>query len=163
MIVKMCCDDITVLIICRMLHRSKFFDFLTNRKNNDTSRMLTGCTAYTGTSLYNTVNFAVTFVLTTLLIIVFYITKRGFLCQCTDRACFECLTFTKNNFCITMCICLIFTRKVKVDIRFFITLESKEGLKRNIKSFFIHFCSALRAYTVRHITTCHTTKLFDFR
>ena len=163
MIIKMCRDDITVFVICRMLHRCKFLNLLTNRKNNDTARMLSGRSSDTGTSLYDTVDLTVTFVLSTFFVVVFHITKRCFFRKCTDGSCLECLTLSKNNLCITMGICLIFTGEVQVNIRLFITFETKECFKRNIEAFFVHLCSALRADTVRHITTCHTTKFFHLR
>ena len=39
----------------------------------------------------------------------------------------------KDYFCIFMCLTLILTGEVQVDIRLFVSLESQESLKRNIK------------------------------
>ena len=70
---KMGGDDITVFVICRMLYRSKFLNFLTHGQYNDTSRMLSGRTADTGTALYNTVDLTVTLVLSPLFKIILHI------------------------------------------------------------------------------------------
>ena len=58
---------------------------------------------------------------------------------------------------------LIFARKVQVDIRFLISLESQESLKRDIKTFFFHLCSAVGTIPVRHIAAGHATEFLHFR
>ena len=163
MVIKMRCNDITVLIIRRMLHRCEFFNLYPHRKNNDSSRVLTGCPSDTGTTLYDTVDLTVTFMLSALLIIVLYVTERSLFCKSTNCSGFKCLAFSEDNLRITMRIRLIFTREVKVNIRLFISFKSKERFKRNIKSFFIHLCPTLRAYFIRHIASGHTTEFFNFR
>ena len=125
--------------------------------------MLSCGTANTGASLYNTVDFTVTFMHTALFKIVLHITERSFLRKSTDGSCFECLALTKDNLCVSVGICLVFTGEVKVDIRLFISLESKERFERNIKSLFLHLRSALRADLVRHIASCHTCIFLYFR
>ena len=159
----MCGDNITVFVIGRMLYRCKLLDFFPYRKNDDSTWMLTCGTSDTGTALNNTVDLAVSFVLTTLLVIILHITESSFFCKCTNGTCFKSLTLTKNNLCISVCICLIFTGKVQVNIRLFISFESQESLKRNIKPFFVHLGSTVRANLVRHVTSCHTTEFLYFR
>ena len=159
----MCRDDITVFVICRMLYRSKFLNFLTYRKNNDTARVLSCRSSDTGASLNDPVNLTVTLMLSTFFIIIFHITECCFFCKCADGSCLECLTLTENNLRITMGICLIFTGEIQVNIRLFISLKSKERFKRNVKSLFIHLCSTFRADTIRHIASRHTTEFFYFR
>ena len=56
-IIKMRRNNIRRHIIGRMLYRSKRVDFLSHRKYNDTTRMLSGRTLDAGTSNRNTVNF----------------------------------------------------------------------------------------------------------
>ena len=163
MIIKMCRDDITVFVICRMLYRCKFLNFLTYRKNDDTARMLSGRSSDTGASLNDTVDLAVTLMLSSFFIVVFNITERCFFRKRTDGSCLEGLAFSENNLCISMRIRLIFTREVQVDIRLFVSLKSKERFKRNVESLFIHLCSTFRADAVRHIASRHATKFFNFR
>ena len=163
MIIKMCCDNITVHIIGRMLNRSKLLNLFSHRKYDNSSRMLSGSPSHTGAALDNTVNLTVTLMYSTFLIIIFHIAKGCFLSKCTNGACLEGLALSKNNLCISVGIRLIFSGKVKVNIRFLISLKSQECLERNIKSLFLHFGSTFRAYLIRHITTCHSGILSDLR
>ena len=103
----MCCDNITVHIIGRVLHRCKFLNLLTHRQYDDTSRMLASGTADTGTALYNTVDLAGTLVLSPLFKIVLYISECGFIRKGTDGSRLEGLTFSEYNLCIMMGIGLI--------------------------------------------------------
>ena len=57
---------------------------------------------------------------------------------------------------------LIFSGKVKVDIRLLIPLKSKERLKGDIKSILFKGCAAHWAGFVRHIAARHTGELFYF-
>ena len=163
MIIKMCCDNITVHIIGRMLNRSKFLNLFSHRKYDNSSRMLSGSPSHTGAALDNTVNLTVTLMYSTFFIIIFHITKGCFLGKCTNGTCLEGLALSENNLCISVSIRLIFSGKVKVNIRFLISLESQECFERNIKSLFLHFGSTFRAYLIRHITTCHSGILSDLR
>ena len=156
-------DNITVYVVCRMLNRGKFLDFFAHRKYDDTSRMLPCCTPDSSASLYNSINLAVTFMHAALFKIVLHITECSLLRKGTDGSCFEGLAFAKDNLCVSVGICLVFTGEVKVNIRLFISLESKKSFERDIKSFFLHLCSALRANLVRHIASCHTCIFLYFR
>ena len=109
MVIKMCCDNITVLIVCRMLYRREFFNFHAHWKDNDSTRMLAGRSPDTGTSLHNTVDLTITFVLSPFLIIILHITKCRLLRKCTNRSGLKGLPFAKDNLCISMCIRLILT------------------------------------------------------
>ena len=99
-------------IVCRMLYRGKSIDLLTHRKNNDTSRMLSGRSPDADTSLYNTVNLTISLVDSTLLIIVFDISKCGLVRKCTNRSGTERLSVTENNLTVSMGFTLILTGKV---------------------------------------------------
>ena len=163
MVIKMCSDDIAVYIIGRMLHRRKFLNFLTHGQYNDTSRMLSGRTADTGTALNDTVDLAVTLMLSPLLVVILHITESRLFRKGTDCSGLEGLTLSENNLCISVGIRLIFTGEVQVDIRLFISLKTKESLKRNIKTFFVHLCSAFRTDLIRHITSSHACVFFYLR
>ena len=163
MVIKMCGNDVTVYIVCRMLHRGKLLNFLSNRKYNNTSRMLSCGTADSGASLYNSINLTVTFMHAALFEIVFHITERRLLRKGTDGSCFEGLAFTEDNLCVSVGVCLVFTGEVKVNIRLFISLESKESFERDIKSLFLHLSSTLWTDLVRHIASCHTCIFLYFR
>ena len=117
-----------------MLDRGKFLDLFSHGKYDNTSRMLSCASPDTGAALDNTVDLTVTLVLSPLFIIILHITKCRLIRQGTDGTGLEGLAFSENNLCIMMGIRLIFTGEVQVDIRLLVSLESKEGLKWNIKS-----------------------------
>ena len=58
---------------------------------------------------------------------------------------------------------LVITGEVQVDIRLFVSLESKERLERNVKSGFFQRLAAVRADGVRHIASGTADVLFDAR
>ena len=153
MVIEMCCYRVCRHIICRTLNRCKLINFMSHRQYDNTTRMLSGSSSDSRTSLHNTVNFADTFVLTTFFIIIFYISKGCFISQCTNGSGTESLSRTKDNFCISVSLTLIVTGEVKVNIRFFISFESKECFERNIKTFFFQWLSAHRTVSVFHVTS----------
>ena len=55
-----------------------------------------------------------------------------------------------------MCLTLIFTGEVQVDIRLLIPLKSKERFKRDIKTVLDQLFAAVRTDLIRHITSCLT-------
>ena len=61
-----------------------------------------------------------------------------------------------------MSLTLVFIGEVKINIRLFVSLETKESLERNIKSHLIKLRSAFWAYLIRHIAACASGKCFDF-
>ena len=136
MVFKMCRNRIRRHIVCRMLNRSKRIDFLSHRKHHDTSRMLSGGTPDSHTSLHNPVNFTVSFMYAAFFIIIFHITKCSLICKRTNRSGSKSLSGSKNNLGIFVRLTLIVSGKVKIDIRLFISLKSKESFKRNVKSIF---------------------------
>ena len=163
MIVKMCRNNISRHIICRMLHRSEWVDIFPVRKYNNSSRMLSGTSADTGTSLNNPVNFASSLSCSPLFKIVLYISECGFIRKGTDGSRLEGLTFSEYNLCIMMGIGLILSWEVQVNIRLLISFESKEGLKGNVKALFGHPGAALWTDPVWHIASRHTGKSLDLR
>ena len=57
---------------------------------------------------------------------------------------------------------LVISGKVQVDIRLFVSLESKESLKWNIKSVFDQLLSTDRTVLIRHIVSTATHIFFHF-
>ena len=126
-----------------MLHRRKCIYLISYRQYDNSSRMLScgssyiyaafGNPFYLVSSLYNRSS-----KLFTLFFKIFvYKTLRRLFSNSTNCSGFKCLSFSKYNLCICMCFTLVFIRKVKIDIRLFITLKSQECLKRYIKSHLI--------------------------
>ncbi len=58
---------------------------------------------------------------------------------------------------------LILTGKVQVDIRLFVSLESQERLKRNIKPVFYQLLATDRTDLIRHITSASPGERLDLR
>ena len=112
MVIKMSRNRCSRHIVCRMLYRSKRINLLAHRKNNDTSRMLSGRSPDADTSLYNTVNLTVSLVNSALFIIIFDISKCSLVRKCTNRSGTERLSVTENNLTVSMGFTLILTGKV---------------------------------------------------
>ena len=158
MVIKMCRCNATFHIVGRMLHRCKLIDAVSVRKYYDSSRMLSGTSPDSGTSFCNSFNLTATLSLTTFFIIVFHKSICCLICQRTDRSGFECMTLTKENLCIFMSLRLVISGEVQVNIRLFISLETKECFKRNIKSGLNQFFSAHRTISIRHVVTTASSK-----
>ena len=162
MIVKMCRDNVCRHIIRRMLHRCEGIDILPVRQYDDSSRMLPGAPPDPGTPFHDPLNLTLSLSASMLLIIIFYKSERRFLRQRSDRPGAVRLPFAEDDLGILMCITLIISREIQVDIGLFISLKSKERLKRNIKSIFDKRLSTVRAYFIRHIPSTSSGKCTHF-
>ena len=125
-----------------------------------TARMLSGCTLHAGKPECHPFHLAAAFHLSMFLVIFVDIPKCCFFSQRSDGTRPECFPFSKQFFGICMCFRLIFPGEIQVDIRFLISIEAKERLKRNIMSFFFHKRPTLRAFPVRHIAARLSFELF---
>ena len=123
------------------------------RYNYNTSRMLTCCTLYTCTARNKAVNLCICRDFTFFVVIFFYKAVCCLFCNCTYCTCTENMPFTKKLFNILMCNRLIFSGKVKVDIRLFITLKAEECLEWYIMPVLNHWLSAFRAVFIRQVET----------
>ena len=155
-IIKMRADNIAVGVIRRMLHRGKGVDILSHRKDDNAARMLAGRPPDSRASLHNPVYFAAAFVNSFFLIIVFHKTESGLVCQCPDGSRLKGLSGAEDNLCVFVRLCLIFPRKIQVNIRLLVPLEPQKGLKRNVKAEFLHFSAAHRTVFIRHIAPGHS-------
>ena len=113
--------------------------------------MLSGRSTHADTTADNTVNLTVSLVDAALLVIILHITKRSLVRKRTDGSRFKRLSLTKDNLRIFMCLTLILSGEVKVDIRLLVSLKSEECLERNIKSFLRQWFAASRTDLIRHI------------
>ena len=107
----------------------------------------------------NPVYLTAAFSLSSVLVISLYITVRRLIGQRADCPGAESLSFAEDNLRVSMGPALVLSREVKVDIRLFVALESKECLERDIESVLCQRFPADRAFFVRHITAGHTRKL----
>lgn len=87
--------------------------------------MLSRSTTHPDTSKYDPVNFTVSLMYAALFIIIFDITECRLIRQRTDRSCLKGLSLPEDNFGVFMCLTLVLSGKVQVDIRLFISLKSR--------------------------------------
>ena len=86
-----------------------------------------------------------------LLCILFNVTESSFVSNGCYGTCFKHVIAAKQGFSISVGTALIFTWKVKVDIRSFVTVKAKEGFKGDIVTVTVHRLSANRTILWRHI------------
>ena len=153
-IVKMCRDNIRIVIVCRMLHRSKRIDIFSKGQYDNTAGMLSRGSPDTGASLYNPVNFTIPLMHAPFFIIILHISECRLVRQRTNRPRPERLTRPEDHLRIFMSLTLIFSGKIQVNIRLLISFKSEECLKGNIKSHLIQRRPTVRTLLIRHITTC---------
>ena len=125
--------------------------------------MLSGSSFYSDAALKKTVDLTFTFSFSMLFEIFLHITICGFFSNRTDRSCAEGVSFSKYNLGFRMRSGLIFSGKIKINIRFLISVKTKESFKWNIESVFFQRFPSNRADFVRHITSCLTGKCKNFR
>ena len=143
-----------------MLHRGKFIDTVSVRQYNNTAGMLARTSADSRTAHRNSVNLAFALSVAALLIVIPYIAECGLICKCADGSGLESMPLSEENFCILMCLCLIVTGEVQVNIRFFISLESEECLEGDIKSGLNQCFPAVGTYLIRHIESAAAGNAF---
>ena len=97
MVVEMGRRDIRRHIVRRMLYRRKFIDIVTMRKHDDTSRMLSGTSPYSGASLADPFDLAAAFSKSPLFIIIFDIAVCGLIRQRSDRSRFERMSLGRTK------------------------------------------------------------------
>ena len=86
--------------------------------------------------------------------ILLHIAKSSLFCESADGTGPKYVIGAKQNFRIFMCLCLVLSGEIQVDIRsFFITGKSKKSLKRDIEAFSAKPCSANRAFFLRHVSS----------
>ena len=104
-------NNIRFWVICWMLDWAKFVNFSSLWYNNDSPRMLpcgslNSCTTLCKASNFCTIYWCLSF-------FKIFSDKRFccFISNGSYRSCFKGSSFSKNNFCIAMCFCLIFSEK----------------------------------------------------
>ena len=138
-------------IVRRVLHGGKGIDVLPQRQNDDTARMLSGTAAHADTAHDDTVNLTVALVLSSLLIVILHVAERRLIRKRCNRARAEGLPGAEDNLRILMRLRLVLAGEVQVDIRLLVSLESKEGLKGDVKALLVQRFTADRTDLVRHI------------
>ena len=150
-------------IVSRMLHRRKGIDIFPERQDDDPSRMLSRTSPYSCTSGNDPVDFARSFARSLLFKISFHIAESCFFRQRADRPRPISLSRSKNNFRILMSLALVFTGKIKVNIRLLVPFKSQKGFKRDIKAIFFQRSATDRTLLIRHIASGSSRICLHFR
>src|SRR5699024_9036439 len=117
----LCCS-----IICRILYRREIVYIHVIRNNDDSARMLSRRPFDTRAAQYKPVDFGTSPLQSIIVQIAFDITECRLLGGSADCAGAEHLVLTEQHFCIVVCLRLIVTAEVEVDIRHFVTFEAQE-------------------------------------
>ena len=161
MVIKVCRD--CVLILRRMLNRCKCVNLLSIGQNDDAARMLPGRFPDADTAIRQALDLRRPFFLPMILKVPEHITIRILVRHTRHRSGPERLSCAENDLRIMVCLRLILSGEVQVDIRLLVSLKAKEGLKRDVKSKLLKLCPALRAVFIRHVAAGHTVVLSDLR
>ena len=162
-IVKMGRDNIGRHIICRVLDGSEGVDVFTQWQNDDSTRMLAGTAADTGTARQQALDLTVALGDPFIFKIMFHIAVGGLVGHGRYGACLEGLLVAENDLGVGVGFGLVFSGEVEVDIRFLIPLEAQEGLERNIKTILVKLLSAVGALAAGHIDSALTLVFHDQR
>ena len=143
--------DVSVPLVGRFLYRTELIYLVVVRNDDDTSRMLSGRPLDARAAFHKIVYVVFVSVYMIVFDVVLYISESGLVGYCSYRSGLIYVLFTEDLAHVSVCDRLVFTRKVKVYIRLLVALESEEGSERDVETFFLHACAALRACLLRHI------------
>jgi hypothetical protein len=147
--IKMGCLPLRISIICRELDRCKIKNIHIIRNYDNSTRVLSSRSLYTGTSRGKPFNFCTTNLKIIILLIGFYIAKCCFIRDGTNRTSSVYIFFTEKDFRLIMRPWLIFTGKVKINIWHLIPFKAKERFEWNIMSVFTILLTTLRTIFIR--------------
>ena len=143
--------DVSVPLVCRFLYRTELIYLVVIRNDDDTARMLSGRPLDACAALHKIVYVVFVSVYMIVFDVVLYISEGSLVGDRSYRSGLIYVLFTEDLSHVSVCDRLIFTRKVKVDIRLLVTFESEESSERDVEAFFLHACAALRTCLLRHI------------
>ena len=146
-------NDTAVEFIGRMLYRSKLINIHFLRKYDDTARMLSGRSLNADQSCRTAVELGIRHRLPLGITDVLYKRNGILIRKAADRTGAEGMVLSEKLFYILMGARLIFAGEVQVDIRLFVSVETEEGLKRDILSVGKHHGAALRTWFDRKVVT----------
>ena len=139
----MCGDNVGVRVVGGVLNGTEIVDFIFLRHNNDTAGMLT-CGAFdTDTIGYDPVNLGTRQADSFFFKELHNVSVCCFIGKSSDSTCSKYVFGTEQFLGIFMHLSLHLSREVKVDIRRLISVESKEGLERDMMTVGVHLGSAL--------------------
>ena len=135
-----------------MLNRTKIVYIHCFGTNDNSARMLSGGVLYVNQPLGHTLKLCLrgdnAFCFVILSSIKAY---SGFVCNCADCARLKYKCVTKQLAYIFVSCCLIFARKVKVNIGNFVAFKAQKCFKRNVKTILFKLCAADGTILIGHI------------
>ena len=132
-------------------HRTEIINIHITWNNDNTTRMLTCRSFNTCTACRKTLDFSATVEFTVVTFVAFNKTKGCLLSHRTNGSGTKGIVFSKDISDVQMGARLVSTRKVQVDIGYFIPLETKESFKWNIVAIFCEPVSTFWTAFLRHI------------
>ena len=147
----MCSYYIRLNIVGRVLNRTEFVDVVSPGNDYYASRMLTRCSLDTLTALCESVHLSLIGAFALLVKVLGHISVGGVSLNCAYGSRLVYVLRSENVFNIFLCLTLIFSGKVKVNIRLLVCLESQEGFKWDGKALLVVRSAAYRTYLVRHV------------
>ena len=136
-VIKMGGDNIRIVVVGGMLHRSEGVDILPEGQHDDASRVLARGPADAGAAQDNAVDLAVPLVKAPLFIIFLHVAEGGLVRQGADGSGSEGLSGAEDHLRIFVGLALVLSGKVQVNIRLLVALKAQEGLKGNVKAHFL--------------------------
>ena len=153
MVIKVSRNYRGVYIVRRMLYGTEFINILVLRHDHQSSGVLTRRPFYSGTALHKPVHLRPVQIEPMILHISLYISERGLVGKGSYCSRLKDMSLSEKLLGIGVRPLLVLSGKVKVDIRFLVSVKAKERLKRYVVSVLFHHSSAFWAGFVWHIHT----------
>ena len=141
------------LVIGRVLYGSEVIDIVVVGNNNHAARMLTGGALDAHTAVNNALYLSGVCDNALVLIILLRETECRLVGDCRDCSGFENVVLAEEFYSVPVRLRLVFAGEIQVDIGRFISLETEEGLKRNIMSVTDKRRAAFRTVLRRQVVT----------
>ena len=154
-------DDVGILVIRRVLHGAEVVNLLVLGDHHHAAGVLSGGALDTHAASGQTEHLRKRHVhFPDALHVLSDIADGGLLRHSTDGTGAEHMVVSKQLKGIAVCVALIFTREVQVDIGYFIAAEAKERLKGNVEAVLFIRRAAHRADGIRHIRAASVPMLY---
>ena len=121
------------------------------RNDDYAARMLTGGALYTCAAFHQVIDIVLVSVYMIVFDIVLDVSEGSLVSDRRNGAGLIYVLLTEDLSNVSVSYRLVFTRKVEVYIRFFISFEPEECGERDVEAFLFHTGAALRTGLVRHV------------
>ena len=163
------CNYIGIRVVSGVLNGCEIIYLVLSRNNYDSARVLTRSSLYAYASSYDALHFGFVDAYALALEILGNEAEGSLVCKRAESSCSEHVLSSKELLGVFMHLALNVSREVKVDIWRFISVEAKEGLKRNIVSVGVKLCVTMRTVLIgkikarAHATVCKELGILTLR